>query len=173
MLRGDVKGKPAAETLAKIAKASGVDLRWLTTGDGAPGSGEAVETPQVHPKHREQLAAMVPEDTTAIEMAISRAFKGGAGDRFVISDGTAAVLAARSLPMFIHEGTEDGWARDFVEAARWLRLKGAEVTSQAVKDRVLVVRYGLSSEQLKTLSAEANSHADVEAEKWNKPSKKK
>lgn len=171
MIRGEVKGNPHPKTLEKLAEVSGVDHGWLATGKGEPVR-DSAPVP-VHTKHREALTAMVPEDATAIELAISRAFGAGAGDRYVISDGAAAMEAARSLPMFIHEGSEHDWARDFVEAARFLRLKGQPVTAQAVKDRALVTRYGLNSDQIGTLSAEANADADAESAKWNKPPSKK
>lgn len=51
MKRGTVKA-PKAETLAKLATAARVSLRWLATGEGTP---DSEDTPSVSESHRPEL----------------------------------------------------------------------------------------------------------------------
>jgi transcriptional regulator with XRE-family HTH domain len=105
----------------------------------------------------------VPDEPNAIEVAINAVYDN---KRFELRDANAAVAAAQTMPMLVDAGAEHGWARDFIEAARWLRTHNQRPTIDAIKDRVLLMRYG-SVRDLNDVMTSANAEADAVAAKWN------
>lgn len=129
-------GEPRRPTLAKIAKATGVSLSWLMTGEGAPAP-EGGPTLTAHDEHTQPAGpdehVQAPAGGASIEWALGEVFDR---TRYTLGD-MVAVQKALGETFRFESGTDPlGAARTWLDAAARLRREGREVTTQSLLERV-------------------------------------
>jgi transcriptional regulator with XRE-family HTH domain len=156
------------ERMARIAMATGVDVRWLASGIGdMVGSHRPAALTQETRVEYDNTAIPTGEEETPLERAINAAFDARI---YMLRDLNAAAAAARTLHRKAKQGSDPSWARDFLEAARLMRVDGEETTPQAVKDRVIAMRMDPETDATRAAAKKANEEARRMSEEFDAPS---
>jgi transcriptional regulator with XRE-family HTH domain len=164
-LKGE-RSNMAGERLTRIAKACGVNPVWLMTGDGS------MLAPHEPPRELTVERDTTPppqmhDDETPLERAITAAFDP---TRYSRHDLNAAADAARTLHRWAKTGSDPSWARDFLEAAKRMRVEGEPTTPQAVKDRVIAMRLEPETDATRAAKKATNDEARRLSEQFDEPS---
>lgn len=125
--------RPDHETLAKLADAAGVSLRWLEDGDGAPDEGVPVGAVAPVAAPQRLPARQVPENARPAQVALLEAFKRAPGS-FTAEDALAALDAIATTEAMLPRDPERAVATmgRMLTAVSRLRREGAPVTFQAI-----------------------------------------
>lgn len=130
VLKGD-RSRVDAGRISKLAEACGVDLRWLSTGEGemlGQKSEETVET--VEKTEREDVDA----GDNAFERAMAEAFRQG---KFELVDLDAVRRVLRQGATMLRDEAElVSAARQWLRAAAGLRRAGRQVTVETLVYRM-------------------------------------
>lgn len=155
-----------AERLARIAVACGVSNTWLASGLGEMAPAKPLGVADTRTIVRDGDAP-TGDDETPLERAITAAFDPSKHSRH---DLNAAAEAARSLHRLAKEGSDPSWARDFLDAARAMRVERELITPQTVKDRVIAMRMAPSTPASRKAAHDANEEARRLSEAFDAPS---
>jgi transcriptional regulator with XRE-family HTH domain len=159
MVRGEVK-TPSADTLAKIAQVAGVDLNWLTTGNGSP-----ISEPTVDRGEADALPLSdddIPLERAVVDLARDRSYTTG--------DMDIARKVAREAHRFVGLNADlVEIARAYLNAARALRLEGLRVDVTSVGVRASIMLSGSSVAHVTAASEEANARAKALSDAFDAP----